>query len=364
MKILVVSNMYPSDKVPNYGTFVKNFCDELTKINLNFDKVVIKKKSVKPIGIITYLNYYFKIILILLFKKYDRVYVHYASHSALPLILMNKIKMLSIYTNVHGGDAVPQTETQKKMQKYTKKLLEISTKVIVPSSYFKKIINENYNIPENKIEIYPSAGVKEEYFYPYSPSDKKGIKIQGKVLNKENKYIGFIGRIEQGKGWDVYLKAIYKLKKENKLSGIKSIIIGSGEEYNKFLNEITKFGLENDVILINTVSQNKLSEIYNCLDVFCFPITGKESLGLVALEAMACGIPVISSDYAAPKDYIIEGYNGFKFEVGNFDELSNKLDKFFNLSSSKLNQLRKNAYNTGSNFYTKSIQKELKKILS
>src|SRR5699024_8402722 len=128
--------------------------------------IVIKKKLNKSIGLSVYLKHYLKIIYSLFFKRYNKVYVHYASHNALPLILMNKFKKIDIYTNVHGGDVVPQTHAQKKMQKYTKKLLQISSKVVVPSLYFKELITSVYGISDYKVEIYPSAGIKKELFYP------------------------------------------------------------------------------------------------------------------------------------------------------------------------------------------------------
>lgn len=46
MKILLISNLYPSRTFPNYGTFVKNFCDQLDQLNISYKKVVLKKRKV------------------------------------------------------------------------------------------------------------------------------------------------------------------------------------------------------------------------------------------------------------------------------------------------------------------------------
>src|SRR5690606_14278311 len=109
-------------------------------------------------------------------------------------------------------DVIPQTNMQIKMQKYAKRLLKISSKIVVPSRYFKALMIEMYNIPENKIYIYPSAGVNKAIFYPYSEQEKKGISIKNKKINGTFKYIGYVGRIENGKGWDTFLKALKILK--------------------------------------------------------------------------------------------------------------------------------------------------------
>lgn len=364
MKILVISNMYPSKDVPNYGTFVKNFCDQLNDINIDHVKVVMTKSKNK---IISYLLYYIKIFFYVLFKKneYDLIYVHYASHNAVPLLILSKIKKIKIYTNVHGGDIVPQTKTQQKMQKYTKKLLEISNKIIVPSKYFQNLIVNRYNIAENKIVIYPSAGVNEEIFFPYSNKMKNNLLIDEIKIKDDIEYIGFVGRIESGKGWDTFLKAINKIKSEGEFKDKKAIIIGNGVEYNEFTNLVNKLNLSSDIITIKSLPQNELPKVYNSLSVFCFPTEREgESLGLVALEALACSVPVIASDFAAPKDYIIEGYNGYKFEKGNPDELASKIHKYFKLSNEEIDMLRKNAYVTGSNFYRKTLVNKLERVFN
>lgn len=360
MKILVISNMYPSDKVPNYGTFVKNFCNQLDEIGLQYDKVVKTKDSNK---IISYIIYYLKVFFHVLFKKYEVIYVHYASHNALPLLIINKIKKIKVYTNVHGGDVVPQTFVQRKMQKYTKKLLEISEKVIVPSTYFKNLMKEMYMLPEQKIHIYPSAGVNNKHFYPFSKSDKRLDQLEGLYIENGVDYVGFVGRLEHGKGWNTFLEAIYLLKKEQKFKNKKVIIVGNGVQYNAFNQLINKYNLEKDVIHIKSLPQDKLPALYNILSVFCFPTERKaESLGLVALEALSCGIPVIASDYAAPKYYIKDGFNGFKFEKGNARSLANKLEYFFNLPNETKKILRKNAFNSSSVFYTDNIRDQLENI--
>lgn len=360
MKILVISNMYPSENAPNYGTFVKNFCDQLEQLNMNFDKVVMIKESNK---LASYFKYYFRVIANILSKKYDFIYVHYASYNALPILFTYLFKKIKIYTNVHGGDVIPQTKMQFRLQKYTQRLLQVSDKIIAPSEYFKNEVSEMYRIPRSKIMIYPSAGVNERLFYPYPEEEKDKIEINDFKPDRSNEYIGYVGRIERGKGWETFLRAIYLLKKNRKIKGKRFIIIGYGNEYSKFNEMIKEYDLSDVVYKIKYLPQSELPKVYNILSVFCFPTEAKESLGLVALEALACGVPVIASDYAAPKEYIIDGYNGFKFQKGNSEDLANKIDAFFNLENSQVKQLRENAHITGSKYYTKIIRNTLVEIL-
>lgn len=320
MKVLVVSNMYPDEKHPTYGVFVKKFCEQLESLNISFDiSVMLKSDSILQ-KIVRYIAFYFITFFKILFNSYDIIYIHYASHSGIPVIIASKLKKITIYTNVHGSDVAPENQKQAKMQKVTGKLLKISDKIIVPSQYFKTYVSEKYKMCSDKIFVYPSAGIDKNVFHVF---DKK-------VINDEkNKYkitrnlltFGMAGRISAGKGWDTFVEAI-KLVKE---AGYKAnyLIAGSGPEDIALSKQIKDLGLENDIIRIPLLPQSKLAMYYSVLDYFVFPTKREgESLGLVAVEAMACGIPVISSDFAAPQYYVKDGINGFKFKVNDSNSLS------------------------------------------
>ena len=59
-KILVVSNMYPNNKYPSYGVFVKNFCDQLTELNIHYDISALTKTQNKALKIIKYIYFYIR----------------------------------------------------------------------------------------------------------------------------------------------------------------------------------------------------------------------------------------------------------------------------------------------------------------
>ncbi|GAA0109163.1 glycosyltransferase family 4 protein [Clostridium tertium] len=326
MKILLISNMYPCDKFPNYGIFVKNFERGLIDKNINMEKVVLKKESKKVKKIIKYIKFYLDIFLKIIIKNYDLIYVHYASHSAIPIILANKIKKINLFVNVHGSDVVPQKQNQYKYQKYVKKILKISKKVIVPSIYFKELVINKYNINREKVEIYPSGGINEENFYFINEKTelKKKYNINEKVF-----VIGFVGRIDRGKGWDIFLKSLKNLVDNNKIEGKVALIVGSGSQIKDFNNMINKLELNEYIIHFNLLPQSELNNIYNIIDVFCFPTMG-ESLGLVGLEAMMCGVPVIGSKVGALPEYIIENETGKLINKSDHKDLSNKIIEIYN----------------------------------
>ncbi|SCN23728.1 2-deoxystreptamine N-acetyl-D-glucosaminyltransferase [Clostridium sp. N3C] len=359
MKILIVSNMYPDKKNVSYGIFVKRFCEQLDELGLSYDKSVLTKSNNKLKKLIKYSLFYIKTLIKIFINKYDIVYIHYASHSGAPVIFANKFKKFDIYTNVHGSDVVPENNKQEKFQKYTRKLMSISKKIIVPSEYFKDYVCRKYSVSDLKVEVYPSAGVDTEVFYPYD-NDKKILTRSQLGLSNQYKYVGFVGRISTGKGWDTFIKAINIVSKENK--DLMFVIVGSGPEEEKMNSLISNYNIEDRIIRFGLLPQEKLADVYNSIDVFVFPTEREgESLGLVAIEAMACGTPVIASDFAAPRYYIKDNYNGFKFEKGNFRELADVILKWNSISNST--ELTKGALKSAISYSRDNILNNLKKIL-
>ena len=165
LKIAVVSNMYPDEKHPSYGVFVENFCNALDGIDIEY-KTHVMYQSDSIIGKIAgYTKFYIGTVFALLFESYDLIYIHYASHSSAPVLFARKLKKKPIYTNVHGSDVVPENHKQEKMQRYTRRILAISEKIVVPSEYFKELVSNKYGIDIIKIFVSPSGGVNDKVFY-------------------------------------------------------------------------------------------------------------------------------------------------------------------------------------------------------
>lgn len=365
MKILVVSNMYPNEKNPSYGIFVKRFCEQLEQIGVFYDKSVMCKGNGKFQKIMGYIKFYCLTVFKICFKKYDLVYVHYASHSGVPVLFARRLKKFKIYTNVHGSDVVPENSKQEKFQKYTKRLLGKSNKIIVPSEYFQNYVSNKYFINKQKIHIYPSAGVNSKIFYQYDEPRRQKVQRELGIAKDTKLVIGFAGRLSYGKGWNTFVKALNELHCSDPDLNFKAVIVGCGSEENALDALIEENDLEDKIIRIELVSQERLADIYNCFSVFAFPTEREgESLGLVALEAMACGVPVIASDFAAPKYYVKNKYNGYKFRVKDFNELSKYIKTYLSLNEKDKALLSANAYVTATEYFEQCLLEKLKLIFS
>lgn len=340
-KILMLSNMYPSQEFPSYGVFVKNFTDNLEKNGIQYDKVVMYKSNNTFLKLYRYIYFFLKALYSMSIKNYDCVYIHYPSITGIPVLIVSKFKKMTIYTNIHGTDADPVTDKEKNLEKNTKRVTEISKKIIVPSQYFKKTVLNKYNISEQDVYVYPSGGVNQDIFYPLKDKEVKDLKEKLLGVNT-NKIVGFVSRIEGPKGWLTFIEALKLLKNEGILNYLQVIMIGSGRDEAHLSEKIKEYQLNDFIIQKALVSQNELNQYFNLFDTFVFP-SHKESLGLVAIEALATGTSVIASNIPPLNEYIIPNETGDLFEKENAEQLAMAIKKQLILTPEENKIIKKNA---------------------
>lgn len=343
-KILLVSNMYPSEKYKFYGSFVRNTKILLEENGFIVDKVVKYKETKFLNKLFSYIMFYIKTTIKGIVNNYDYIYVHYISHSSLGTIIPKVTsKNTKLILNAHGNDVVADFDYEKKNEKKSKKFLKFADNVVVPSNYYKKVMINKYGVSENIITVYPSGGVDTEKFRKKDKNESKKISN----LKEEYSYVGYISRIEKNKGYDVFLKAIKNLEEEGKIGNKKFLIIGTGSEEDKMYKLIKELNILKYLEIRNMVSQDELVDIYNSLDLFIFPTYREsESLGLVGLEAMACETFVIASKNYGPTDYVINNKNGLFFEPKDDVDLKNKILEYENLNQEQYKKIIKKARQT------------------
>lgn len=321
--------MYPDDKNPYFGVFVKRNKEQLSE-SFTVEKIVLNKQKSLINKVCNYIRHYMKIYRIAQHDRFDLLYVHYVSHNSLPLLFISKKKLKNkLILNFHGSDAMPERKIQVLFQPVVKKIINNSKSIVVPSNYFKNEICKKYFINPNKVFVSPSSGINTQLF---RENNKKNYHKFG--LSSKHKYIGFVGRISEGKGWDDFLEAIKILKRSPLFTDkYKFIIVGDGPQLKELKKRISSLDIENDIRLLGLQSQENLNEIYNLLDLFVFPSKRKgESLGLVGLEAMACGVPVLGAKTGGISEYVIDKITGFCYDPGNNKQLSRKMSEYIKLS--------------------------------
>lgn len=353
MKIFLVSNLYPSKKFPNFGTFVAGFADAMQKRGgeIVYKAVIDRKYTNKLKLLYAYIRLFINVLSNGLFKKYDVIYVHYIAHTALPVYILSLFKRKPIILNAHGDDILPRTKLVEYMQYMIKCLLPKVSLVVVPSLFFKDVFLNKFSFDEKKVYVYPSGGIDRTVF--------KKTAIEKKDLGFDNNDIilGFVSRIAGGKGWRLFIDAVMNImdRKEN----LKGLMIGNGEEVEELKIYLQSNNLQENIHFIENVNHMKLNDYYSIMDVFVFPTQLYESLGLVGLEAMSCGTPVIASDIGGIKTYMKDGYNGYLFSPGDKKKLVSKIEKFLNLSAIEQEEMKKNCVLTAERYESNSVTQEL-----
>jgi len=137
----------------------------------------------------------------------------------------------------------------------------------------------------------------------------------------------FVGRFEERKGLTHLLQAYHRLRKRH--VDARLLIIGSGpkqREYQRFV------GLRQirDVMFLGRVSDDAKARYFASADIFCAPATGQESFGIVLLEAMAAGVPIVASDIHGYKNVVQRGIQGLLVEPKNHRALAAALYRLSN----------------------------------
>jgi phosphatidylinositol alpha-mannosyltransferase len=118
----------------------------------------------------------------------------------------------------------------------------------------------------------------------------------------------FVGRLESRKGVKYLLEAFVRVKQE--VPDSRLIIVGPGTRLRrKYEKKVAKSGLK-DVVFVGFASYEDLPRYYKTADIFCAPATGSESFGIILLEAMAVGKPIVASNIEGYASVISDGVDG------------------------------------------------------
>lgn len=119
----------------------------------------------------------------------------------------------------------------------------------------------------------------------------------------------FVGRLEKRKGLPYLVEAFALIKRE--MPKARLVVVGAFDEWDQvpFRFQMRHLGLS-DVHFVGRVGDEELARYYRTADVFCAPSTGSESFGMVLLEAMAAGAPIVASDIEGYREVVDDGAQG------------------------------------------------------
>jgi phosphatidylinositol alpha-mannosyltransferase len=189
-----------------------------------------------------------------------------------------------------------------------------------------------YRKLDGRIAVSPTA---RDYIHAYYPGEYTIIPngIDTKHFNSHaapmeeymdgKKNILFVGRLEKRKGFDYLLRAYKNVIQ--RIPDCRLIAVGPGTRLRKkYEKQITREGLK-DVIFTGYAAFSDLPRYYQTADVVCFPATGRESFGIVLLEAMSVGKPIIATAIDGFNNVLNDGVEGLSVPPRNVDKLTESL---------------------------------------
>ena len=134
----------------------------------------------------------------------------------------------------------------------------------------------------------------------------------------------FVGRLEKRKGLKFLLRA-WPMVLERQPNA-RLVVVGRGRPLEGYRRFAARQGWSaSDVLFAGYVPAEDLPRYYQSSDVFCAPNTGQESFGIVLLEAMAAGAPIVASDIPGYRDVVSDGEQGLLVEPKNAGALADAI---------------------------------------
>ena len=287
-------------RVDNFMISSNNFIDWIMQLNFN---MIAKVGELISSG-----------------EKFDVIHAHdwLTAYAAKTLKTAYATPLVStIHATEAGRNSGINGETQKYINDTEWMLTFESSEVIVNSNYMKNELQRLFGLPYEKINVVPN-GVNINLFNGI----ERDYDFRRRYAMDNEKIILFMGRLVYEKGIQHLIAAMPKILAN--YHDAKLIIAGKGGMIDELKAEVNSMGLGNKVYFTGYLSAKNVQKMYKCADISVFPST-YEPFGIVTLEAMLAGTPVVVSDIGGLNEIIEHGIDGMKSYVGNSNSLADSI---------------------------------------
>jgi N-acetyl-alpha-D-glucosaminyl L-malate synthase BshA len=247
------------------------------------------------------------------YQNLDLFHVHYAIPHASAGILARNIladlgRRVPVITTLHGTD-ITLVGKDASYGPVVAHSINQSDGVTAVSNYLRQATHESFNIRRD-IQVIPNFVDLDRF----SRQDKEHFRKM--VATNNEKIILHTSNFRKVKRVEDVVHIFSKIRESIQS---KLLMIGDGPERSNCEALCRQMGLSDEIVFLG--SQNPVEEIYSIGDLFLMP-SESESFGLSALEAMACGIPCVTSNAGGLTEIVQHGVSGFACGVGEIDQMA------------------------------------------
>jgi len=386
INILILSHLDPlGDGIGGTKSFVKGFVEnapddfaiEWVGISINkeerpigkWQKINIGNKSLNFLPVLftrsenikTKLPLTLRYVLSLFKYKFkisleDKILEFHRMENALPFRGAANKKILYIHGNVENILGPYSDGRWSKLPwaypEVEKRVMHQMDKIFVVSSGGLKYYREKYPFMVNNFTFMPTF-VDVDKFYPFSTvkvKRAKSLELKSNYgFSEKNKIIIFVGRLESSKNPLLLIESFFSLKK--RYSDVILLIVGTGSFEKIMIKKIKEYGLEEEIKLLGAISSEEVSKLLKSSDIFLMT-SAYEGMPVSVLEALASGLPVISTDVGEVGKVVRSGFSGLLVSGQNKEDIAEAVIKVLN-NNRKFNS--RNCVNSIKEFTMKSV---------
>jgi D-inositol-3-phosphate glycosyltransferase len=265
--------------------------------------------------------------------RYDVVHAHYWVSGLVGRNLQRSwgVPLVQMFHTLgHMKNRVAKVEGDREVDarvRIESQVMRWADRLIAATPLEKRQLTNLYGADGGKITVVP-AGVDTDLFYP---RNKAKVRQELGLPDLDTPILLFVGRIERLKGIDTLLEAVAVVSRTCTGRNLKALIVGGGgqtEEENAELRRIVQLhrdlNLEDQVEFVGSKPQEMLPLYYAAADITVMP-SHYESFGLVAVESMASGTPVIASNVGGLSFTVLDGETGYLVEEENHFMLAERV---------------------------------------
>jgi glycogen(starch) synthase len=189
-----------------------------------------------------------------------------------------------------------------------------SVRTIACSNYMRDEVVHIFELPEDKVTVIPN-GIEYELF----KTDADSARIRKQFIEPDSRMVFFVGRLVYEKGVQTVIEAMPKVLEE--VPDLRFLVAGTGPHARALQVMIDEFGMSEKIKLLGFVDADKLVKFYKCADITVVPSI-YEPFGMVVLEAMVAGCPVIVADTGGLKEIVVHEETGLCFKPNDSESLA------------------------------------------